>query len=78
MVIISICTDLLEDGFDTPSPWYFLLVAEQRGELVGYALCNRAYSSWTRRAFYVEDVYVPPQHRRAGVGGKLFKEICRV
>ncbi|XP_063836484.1 thialysine N-epsilon-acetyltransferase-like [Ostrinia nubilalis] len=70
--------DLLEDGFDAPSPWYFLLVAEQGGTLVGYALCNRAYSSWTRRAFYVEDIYVPPEHRHAGVGAKLFKEICRL
>ncbi|CAG4976727.1 unnamed protein product [Parnassius apollo] len=68
--------DLEEDGFDSSPPWYFLLIAEHEGEIVGYAMCNRAYSSWTRRAFYLEDLYVVPSLRRAGVGRVLLQELC--
>ncbi|KAG7304637.1 hypothetical protein JYU34_011618 [Plutella xylostella] len=78
--------DLLRDGFDSSPPWFFTLVAERGGgaggagggELVGYALCNRAYSSWTARAFYVEDLYVVPSLRRAGVGRRLLGHLAQM
>ncbi|CAG9108500.1 unnamed protein product [Plutella xylostella] len=85
--------DLLRDGFDSSPPWFFTLVAERGdgaggagggagdaggGELVGYALCNRAYSSWTARAFYVEDLYVVPSLRRAGVGRRLLQRLAQM
>ncbi|KPI99173.1 Diamine acetyltransferase 2 [Papilio xuthus] len=69
-------TDLAADGFDSRPPWFFLLVAELGHEVVGYALCNRAYSSWTRRALYIEDLYVAEARRRAGVGRTLLREVC--
>ncbi|KAL4702393.1 hypothetical protein ACJJTC_005669 [Scirpophaga incertulas] len=70
--------DLIEDGFNTSPPWFFCLVAEINGEIVGYALCNRAYSSWTRRAMYLEDLYVAPAHRRAGVATALLRALCQM
>ncbi|CAH0600122.1 unnamed protein product [Chrysodeixis includens] len=70
--------DLVADGFDAPAPWFFVLVAECGGAVVGHALCNRAYSSWTRRAFYVEDLYVRPEARRRRVGLCLLQELCRL
>ncbi|XP_026726598.1 diamine acetyltransferase 2-like [Trichoplusia ni] len=70
--------DLVRDGFDTSPPWFFVLVAERGGAVVGHALCNRAYSSWTRRAFYVEDLYVRPEARRCRVGQRLLQELCRM
>ncbi|KAJ8735167.1 hypothetical protein PYW08_014417 [Mythimna loreyi] len=70
--------DLIEDGFESSPAWFFGLVAESGGALVGHALCNRAYSSWTRRAFYVEDLYVRPSARRRGVGLCLLRELCRM
>ncbi|XP_035430041.2 thialysine N-epsilon-acetyltransferase [Spodoptera frugiperda] len=70
--------DLIEDGFEANPPWFFGLIAECGGEVVGHALCNRAYSSWTRRAFYVEDLYVLPGARRRGVGICLLRELCRM
>ncbi|KPJ09993.1 Diamine acetyltransferase 2 [Papilio machaon] len=70
------CTDLAADGFDSRPPWFLLLVAELEREVVGYALCNRAYSSWTRRALYIEDLYVAETRRRAGVGRALLREVC--
>ncbi|XP_022827214.1 diamine acetyltransferase 2-like [Spodoptera litura] len=70
--------DLIEDGFEANPSWFFGLIAECGGEVVGHALCNRAYSSWTRRAFYVEDLYVQPRARRRGVGICLLRELCRM
>lgn len=73
-----ITPDLLEDGFESSPPWFFGLIAERAGRVVGHALCNRAYSSWTRRAFYLEDLYVRPEARRAGVALRLLEELCKV
>ncbi|XP_050355664.1 thialysine N-epsilon-acetyltransferase-like [Nymphalis io] len=70
--------DLIEDGFESSPPWFFGLVAEKDGQMVGHAMCNRAYSSWTRRAFYVEDLYVRPTVRREGVARRLLQELCRM
>ncbi|RVE46067.1 hypothetical protein evm_009291 [Chilo suppressalis] len=70
--------DLVEDGFESNPAWFFALVAELDGEVVGYAMLNRAYSSWTRRALYLEDLYVTPAHRRHGVGMLLLREICKI
>nr|XP_021192299.2 thialysine N-epsilon-acetyltransferase [Helicoverpa armigera] len=69
--------DLIEDGFESQPAWFFVLVAECGGQVVGHALCNRAYSSWTRRAFYVEDLFVRESARRRGVGRCLLRELCR-
>ncbi|KAM3957111.1 thialysine N-epsilon-acetyltransferase [Aphomia sociella] len=70
--------DLIKDGFESPFPWFFALVAERGDEILGYALCNRAYSSWTCRAFYVEDLYVVPAARRAGVAKALLQHLCQM
>lgn len=74
----AINPDLLEDGFESSPPWFFGLIAERAGRVVGHAMCNRAYSSWTRRAFYLEDLYVRPEARRAGVALRLLEELCKV
>ncbi|KOB65800.1 Diamine acetyltransferase 2 [Operophtera brumata] len=71
-------TDLIADGFESSPAWFFALVAELRGEVVGYALCNRAYSSWTRRALYLEDLFVRPAARRAGVARALLSRLCQL
>ncbi|XP_026484605.1 thialysine N-epsilon-acetyltransferase-like [Vanessa tameamea] len=70
--------DLIEDGFESSPSWFFGLVAEKDGRMVGHAMCNRAYSSWTRRAFYIEDLYVRPTARRGGVARRLLQELCRI
>ncbi|XP_053601313.1 thialysine N-epsilon-acetyltransferase-like [Plodia interpunctella] len=70
--------DLITDGFECSSPWFSVLIAESAGEVVGYLMWNRAYSSWTRRALYVEDLYVLPAARRAGVGMRLMRALCEL
>ncbi|KAG6443956.1 thialysine N-epsilon-acetyltransferase [Manduca sexta] len=68
--------DLIRDGFDTTQPWFFGMVAESDGKVVGYAICNRAFSSWTGRAYYIEDLYVLPPYRRAGIGVRMMRALC--
>ncbi|XP_013197016.1 thialysine N-epsilon-acetyltransferase isoform X2 [Amyelois transitella] len=70
--------DLITDGFECSPPWFSVVVAETGGAVVGYALVNRAYSSWTRRALYIEDLYVEPRQRGAGVGMKLVRALCEM
>ncbi|XP_041974724.1 thialysine N-epsilon-acetyltransferase-like [Aricia agestis] len=70
--------DLIRDGFETSPPWYFGLIGELNGEVVGYALCNRAYSSWTCRALYIEDLYVRPAARGAGVARLILQRLCQL
>ncbi|GBP92841.1 hypothetical protein EVAR_66968_1 [Eumeta japonica] len=71
--------ELVRDSFQVPNPWFFCIVAtDGSGVVLGHAMCNKAYSSWTGRAFYIEDIYVKPVARRKGVGLKLISYLCRM
>lgn len=49
------------------------------GEPVGFALFYRSFSTWEcRPGIWLEDLYVPPEHRRSGVGGALFAEVAAI
>jgi GNAT superfamily N-acetyltransferase len=55
------------------------LVAEIDREAVGFALFHGTFSTWEcRPGIWLEDLYVPPQHRRAGVGGALLTHLARM
>ena len=55
------------------------LIAEIDGEPVGFALFHGTFSTWECRAgIWLEDLYVPPEHRRLGVGGKLLSELAKI
>jgi len=41
-------------------------------QIIGIALYYISYSTWKGRCFYLEDLYVQPEHRRLGAGQKLF------
>jgi len=56
-----------------------VLVAEVDGKAVGYAIYLFTYSSFLARpTLYLEDVFVHPDHRRLGLGGRFFAELRRV
>jgi GNAT superfamily N-acetyltransferase len=63
----------------SPRPPFECLIAEERGEAVGFALFFHNYSTWRGRpGLFVEDIFVPPPLRGGGVGTALFRELARV
>jgi GNAT superfamily N-acetyltransferase len=50
-----------------------VLMAEDEGRAVGYAIYLFTYSSFLARpTLYLEDLFVLPEYRRGGIGRKLF------
>lgn len=54
------------------------LVAEQNGEIVGFALWYTSYSTWKGRCLYLEDFYVLPEYRSLKIGSALFDEVLEI
>ncbi|MDR6756239.1 GNAT superfamily N-acetyltransferase [Mycoplana sp. BE70] len=51
----------------------------EMGEPVGFAVWFYNYSTWqARNGLYLEDLYVTPEHRGAGVGRKLLRHLAQV
>lgn len=55
-----------------------VLMAEVDGVCVGYAIYLFTYSSFLARpTLYLEDIFVLPEHRRIGIGGRFFEALLR-
>ncbi|HLY09351.1 MAG TPA: GNAT family N-acetyltransferase [Planctomycetota bacterium] len=55
-----------------------VLMAEVDGKPVGYAIYFFTYSTFLARpTLYLEDVFVHPDFRRLGLGGRFFSELRR-
>jgi GNAT superfamily N-acetyltransferase len=53
------------------------LLAEVGGEVAGFALFHGTFSTWEcAPGLWLEDIYVLPEHRRAGVGGALVRHLA--
>jgi GNAT superfamily N-acetyltransferase len=62
-----------------PAPAVFAHVAEHDGAVVGFALWFVNFSTWTgRHGIYLEDLFVTPRLRRAGVAGALLAELAGI
>ncbi len=76
--------ELLEQALFGPSPAAEALIAETRTgdaspEPTGFALFHLNFSTWeSRPGIWLEDLYVPPVHRRAGVGGALIAQLAKI
>ena len=56
-----------------------VLLAEIDGEAVGFALYYYHYSTFNAApSLWLEDLFVDPNRRGAGVGKSLLKELCRI
>lgn len=53
-------------------------VAEVDGDIVGFAMWFRNFSTWRgRHGIYLEDLFVAPEHRGSGLGKALLAALAR-
>lgn len=70
---------LLADALFGETPTAEAVVAELDGVSVGFALFYETFSTWEcRPGIWLEDLYVPPEHRRGGVGRALLAHLAAV
>lgn len=62
-----------------PRPYAEVLLAEEAGQVVGYALFFHTYSTFLGRpSLYLEDLFVLPGHRGRGHGKGLLARLARL
>jgi GNAT superfamily N-acetyltransferase len=70
---------MLADALFGARPAAEAVIAEEDGAAVGFALFFHNFSTWTgRRGLYLEDLYVKPEARGAGVGRALLGHLARI
>ena len=70
--------DILRDGFGE-NPKFRVLIAEWKGEPVGFAFYFFNYSTWEGRpGLYLEDLFVYPENRGLGIGRALMIELAKI
>jgi GNAT superfamily N-acetyltransferase len=71
--------ELLEQALFGAEPAAEALIAELDGEPAGFALFYGTFSTWEcRPGIWLEDLYVPPHHRRGGIGRALLLHIAAI
>jgi GNAT superfamily N-acetyltransferase len=68
---------MLEASLFGPRPACEALVAERGGRAVGFALFFTTFSTFLcKPGLYLEDVFVEPEHRGAGIGKALLRRLA--
>ena len=68
---------LLAEALFGPAPAAEALVAERDGRAAGFALFFPTFSTWRcRPGIWLEDLYVRPDDRRAGIGERLLAHVA--
>src|SRR2546423_3576245 len=71
--------DVLRETLFGARPYAEVVIAEDGGEAVGFALFFHNYSTFLGRpGIYLEDLYVRPQARGRGVGRALLAHLARL
>jgi GNAT superfamily N-acetyltransferase len=71
--------DQLREHLFGPRPFAEVLLAEDAGVVVGFALFFTIYSTFPGRpGLYLEDLFVEPEHRGHGHGQALMAELARL
>jgi GNAT superfamily N-acetyltransferase len=67
----------IREALFCPNPRAFCDMAEMAGEPVGYAIWFYNYSTFTgRHGIYLEDLFVLPEHRGAGIGKAFLRNLA--
>lgn len=70
---------LLEAALFGEPPLAEAVIAEVDAAPAGFALFFRTFSTWLcTPGLWLEDLYVRPEYRRAGVGGALLRHVARL
>jgi GNAT superfamily N-acetyltransferase len=76
---VEITAEALHSALFAPSPTVFAHVADVDGRMVGMAIWFLTFSTWTgRNGIHLEDLYVRPEARTAGVGRALLTELAAI
>ena len=65
-------------GIITYSSVLKAIVAEEAGEVIGFAIYYTSYSTWKGPCIYLEDLYVLPEKRNLHAGSKLFDAVVAI
>lgn len=69
--------DTIRGSMFSINPKTYGLIAEVDGKPVGFAVYFYNFSTFLgRNGIYIEDVYVMPEHRGAGIGKAIFKYLA--
>ncbi|MFL5822172.1 MAG: GNAT family N-acetyltransferase [Solirubrobacteraceae bacterium] len=72
-------SELLEGALFGPQPSAEALVAAIDSQPVGFAIFHGTFSTWEcRPGIWLEDLFVPDEYRRAGVGSALLEKVARI
>jgi GNAT superfamily N-acetyltransferase len=74
--LLSVTPETLQPHLFGPRPVAESVVAEVEGKVVGFALFFVNFSTFLAKpGLYLEDLYVQPAHRSAGIGEALLKHL---
>ena len=76
--VVATEQDFLRHGFGA-SPRFSVLLAEEEGEIAGFALWFFTFSTWLGKpGLYLEDLFVRPALRGRGIGKAMMIELARI
>jgi GNAT superfamily N-acetyltransferase len=76
---VVLTEELLTAGLFGPRPYAEVLLAEEDGKPVGFALFFHSFSTFLARpGMYLEDLFVLPDHRSRGIGRSLLAHLARI